>query len=70
MENEVGKLAQDVGGRVKGIATIYFIKQEDMLADQKATYERILVDYCPQKEDSHQTRLKVGGTLTSYTSML
>ena len=48
--NDIGNLSQGVGGRVKGAATIYFIKHEDIPADRKVNYGRIVVDYLPQKE--------------------
>ena len=61
--NEIGNLAQVVGRRVKGINTIYFIKHEDIMEDQKATYSCIVVDYFPQKEDPYRTWLTVGRNL-------
>ena len=52
---------QGVGGCIKSTDTIYFIKHEDVSADQKAAYGHIVVDYSPQKEDTYRTRLTVGG---------
>ena len=37
-ENEIDNLEQSVGGCIKGTDTTYFIKNEDMSEDQKATY--------------------------------
>jgi hypothetical protein len=33
---------------------------------QKFTYAKIVVDYCPQKEDPHHIRITAGGNLIQY----
>ena len=43
--NEIGNLAQGVGGCVKGTGTIYFIKRKYIMSDQKATYGQTVVYY-------------------------
>ena len=37
-----------------------------MKEDQKATYGRNVVDYCPQKEDPYCRCITVGGNLINY----
>ena len=49
--NELGRLAQGVGDRIKGTNTIYFIDYALIPKDHRSdiTYGRILVDYHPHK---------------------
>ncbi len=37
-----------------------------MKAGQKLTYARVVVNYCPQKEDSNWIQITVGGNLITY----
>ena len=57
-----------MGNRIKGTNTIYFTNYalipKDCLSD--ITYVRIVVDYCPQKNEPNRTRLTVGGNLIDY----
>ena len=64
--NELGRLAQGVGDRVKGTDTIFFIPFQDVPADRTVTYGRIVCDYRPQKAEPERTRLTVGGNLIEY----
>ena len=66
--NELGRLAQGVGGRVEGTNTMFFIPKNKVPQDRfkDVTYGRIVVDYRPQKEEPHRTRLTVGGNLINY----
>jgi hypothetical protein len=61
--NELGRLAQGVGGRLKGTNTIFFIRHDQIPTDRRTdvTYGRICVNHRPQKEEPHRTRLTVGG---------
>jgi hypothetical protein len=45
--NEVGRLAQGVGGRNKGTNTVYYIGHDQVPVDRqkKGTYKQICVDY-------------------------
>jgi hypothetical protein len=65
--NEFGRLAQGVGGRIKGTDTINFIPHSKMPSDRTATYPRFVCEYRPQKiivRDSHS-----GGILSSTPEM-
>ena len=48
--------------------TMLFIAHDQVPRDQfkDASYGRIIVDYKPQKEEPHRTRLTVGGKLIYY----
>ena len=67
--NEIGRLAQgrdDTG--LKGTNTIKFIPFNMIPLERKKdiTYPRIVVDYRPQKEKPHRTRITVGGNQINY----
>ena len=66
--NELGRLAQGVGNRIKGTNIIYFtdyvLIPKDRLSD--ITYGKIVVDYRPHKTEPSCTRLTVGGNLIDY----
>jgi hypothetical protein len=64
--NEFGRLAQGVGGRIKGTDTIRFIRHAEMPPDRKATYPRFVCEHRPQKTEVNRTRLMLGGNLINY----
>jgi hypothetical protein len=64
--NEFGRLAQGVGGRVKGTNTIHFIPHHEMPADRQATYPRFVCSERPQKQEKNRTRMTMGGNLIDY----
>ena len=66
--NELGRLAEGVGDRIKGTNTIYFIDYTLIPNDPRGdiTYGRIAVDYRPHKTEANRTRLTVGGNLINY----
>ena len=66
--NELGRLAQGVGGREKGTDTIFFIAHAQIPQERRkdVTYGRICVDYRPQKTEPKRTRLTVGGNLIDF----
>ena len=66
--NELGRLAQGVGDRIKGTNTIYFIDSTLIPNDRRGdiTYGRIVVDYRSHKTEPNHTRLTVGGNLINY----
>eukprot|EP00957_Ditylum_brightwellii_P205286 15343203-Ditylum_brightwellii.AAC.1 len=66
MANEMGRLAQGVGNRIKGTDTIFFIKHDQVPQGKIPTYARIVCDIWLQKEETHQTRIIVGGNLVNY----
>jgi hypothetical protein len=64
---ELGRLANGLGTRIpKGTNTICFINRNQVPTDRKVTYGRIVCTICPQKKETHRTRLTVGGNLIDY----
>ena len=65
---ELGSLAQGMPGKAEGTNTIYFIDKADIPAERwkDVTYGRVVVAYLPEKSDSYQTRITVGGNLIAY----
>jgi hypothetical protein len=68
--NEIGRLAQGVGGRILGTDTTNFIEYNKVPIDQRkdVTYGNIQVDYRPQKAEENRTGLTVGGNLIDFPS--
>jgi hypothetical protein len=64
--NEFGRLAQGVGGRVKGTDTISFIHHHEVPRDKTVTYARFVCSERPNKSEVQRTRLTVGGNLIDY----
>jgi hypothetical protein len=66
--NEIGRLAQGIGGRIEGTDTINFIEYNKVPVDRRkdVTYGNIVVDYMPQKEEENRTRLTDGGNLIDF----
>ena len=66
--NEFGRLAQGVGGRVKGTNTITFIRKSDVPHDRRkdVTYGQFVCSIRPEKEEMHRTRFTVGGDRVNY----
>jgi hypothetical protein len=54
--NELGRLAQGVGDRVRGTDTIFFIPFTAVPSDRTVTYGRIVCDYRPQKAEPERTK--------------
>jgi hypothetical protein len=65
-ENEFGRLAQGVGGRIEGSNTIFFIPRNAVPTGKVITYGRFVEDIRPNKSETHQVRLTVGGNLIQY----
>ena len=71
--NELGRLAQ---GRTKtglpGTSTIFFTPFANIPENRRKdiTYGRIVVDYRPQKDEPHRTRLTAGGNLINYPGVV
>ena len=63
--NELGRLSQGYGDSIKGTNTMFFIPYSNVPLERRkdVTYGRIVVDYRPHKEETHRTRLTVGGNL-------
>ena len=72
MCKELGRLAQGYG-ETKGTNTIKFLTLEEIPCipdDRVVTYARIVVDFCPQKEDPNRVWITVGGNLINYPGKL
>ena len=61
--NKIGRLAQEIPGRNKGMNTIFFINKHEVPPDRwkDMTYARIVCNVSPQTEETNQTRLTTGG---------
>jgi hypothetical protein len=66
--NEFGRLAQGVGGRIKGTDTIRFIRKSDIPQDRRkdVTYGRFVCNVRPEKAEPNRTRFTVGGDRINY----
>ena len=66
--NEFGRLAQGIGGRIKGTNTIYFINKREIPKDRirDVTYVKFICEEKPNKEEKYRTRLAVGGDKVNY----
>ena len=67
MANEMGRLAQGIGTRMKSSTdTTYFIKRSQVPNDKKVPYANTICDYRPFKDDPYRVRLTVGGDRLEY----
>ena len=66
--NEIGRLAQGIGGRVDATNTIFLIAKCKVppYCFKDVTYGRIVCNYRDQKTEKHRTRLIVGGDRINY----
>ena len=66
--NEFGRLAQGVGGRIRGTDTIRFIRKSDIPQDRRkdVTYGRFVCNVRPEKAEPNRTRFTVGGDRINY----
>jgi hypothetical protein len=55
--NELGRLAQGVGDRVKGTNTIFFITKDKVPDGRTVTYARVVCTVCPEKDEMNQRRI-------------
>jgi hypothetical protein len=64
--NKFGRLAQGVGGQIKGTDTIKFIRADELPNDWQPTYPRFVCTESPHKEEKCRTQMTVGGNLIDY----
>ena len=66
--NEFGRLADGVGGRVKGTKTIKFIHRRDVPKNRMkdVTYGQFVCSIRPEKKEQNRTRFTVGGDRINY----
>ena len=66
--NELGRLANGVGDRIKGTNIIKFIPKTAVPPGRKVTYGRMVVNYRSDKTEPNRTRLTVGRDKIDYPS--
>ena len=66
--DEFGRLAQGIGGRIKGTDTIRFIHKHEIPADRfkDVTYIKFVCTIRTEKKDPYRTRATMGGNLINY----
>ncbi len=65
--NEIGRLAQEVGERMKsGNDNMFFIPKSAIPANRKVTYANPVCDYRPLKDEPYRVRLVVVGNRLNY----
>ena len=66
--NEFGRLAQGIGGQIKGTNTIYFIHRREIPIERlkDVTYVKFVCKVKPNKAEMHRTRIAVGGDKVNY----
>jgi len=66
--NKFGRLANGVGGRIKGTNTIKFIHKRDVPSKRMkdVTYGQFVCVIRPEKVEIHRTRFVVGGNKINY----
>ena len=64
--NNIGRLSQGVGNRVKGTNKIFFIHHFEVPVGKRVTYGRIVVSTRPNKAETHRVRINIGGDKLSY----
>ena len=71
LANEFGRLAQGVSKRIEVTNTMYLIPKEEVpFKTKKVTYPKIVCNILPSKEETHRTRITVGGNLLDYAGTL
>jgi hypothetical protein len=64
--NEFGRLAQGIKDHVKGTNKIKCIRHSQVPAGRTVIYARLCANIWPQKEETHQCRITVGGDRIDY----
>ena len=66
--DEFGRLAQGIGGRIKGTDTIRFIHKREIPTDRlkDVTYIKFVCNVRTKKKDPNRTRATMGGNLINY----
>ena len=66
LSNELGRVMQGVGGRIKGTDTMEFISKNDIPKNKKVTYANFVCDLRPLKEEKHRVQMTIGGDKLEY----
>ena len=66
--DEFGRLAQGIGGQIKGTDTIQFIHKHEVPAERfkDVTYIKFVCNIRTEKKDPYRTRATMGGNLINY----
>eukprot|EP00804_Cyclotella_cryptica_P002199 CCRYP_018252-RA/>CCRYP_018252-RA protein AED:0.18 eAED:0.16 QI:0/0/0/1/0.4/0.16/6/0/1101 len=66
--DEFGRLAQGIGGRIKGTDTIRFVHKHEIPQDRfkDVTYIKFVCTIRTEKKDPYRTRATMGGNLINY----
>jgi hypothetical protein len=65
--NDLGRLAQGVGKRMThGTNTVFFVHPSTIPRHKKVTYEKLVADLRPLKEETHRVRVTLGGDRLPY----
>jgi hypothetical protein len=64
--NECGRLFQGIGD-IPGTDTCFFIKTKNIPNDRKITYDKIVCDCKPHKNEKERVRLTIGGDRLDYS---
>ena len=66
--NEFGRLAQGVGGRIKGTTTIFFVHKHEIPQDRikDVTYIKFVSSIRAEKMDPHRIRATLDGNIIHY----
>ena len=65
--NDLGRLAQGVGTRMKsGTNTVFFVHPSKIPDSKKVTYANLVADLRPLKEEPHRVRVTIGGDKLMY----
>lgn len=64
--NKLGRLAQGIRN-IQGTNTIFYIDKVKIPKHKKVSYDRIVCDVRPQREEKERTRLTVGGDKLEYS---
>ena len=66
LANDLGLLAQGVGGRITGTNTIFFVPRSAIPKDRKVTYARLVASIRPLKKEKNRVRVTAGGDRLEY----
>ena len=66
--NKFGRLAQGVGGKIKGTDTLFFVHKHEVPQDRfrDSTYAKFVCNERPQKKEVNRPRLTAGGNRINY----
>ena len=64
--NDIGRMAQGVGNRVKGTNTIFSVHHSQVPVGKRVTYGLISVSIRPNKAETHRVHITVGGDKLPY----